>query len=1194
MINQRYIVQKKLGEGRSKVFSVIDTEFPEKEIAMKILPPNVLQEEKDAFRQEYFTLQKLDHPNIIKAYDIGQILTVDEENQDIETSSSYITLERFDSVELIDCPSLDNKEQLISIIKQICSVLYYLHQSNYIYYDLKPQNVLVASCNDFPQVKVIDLGFARYILSDYDTKIRGTAEYIAPELLKKENHDHSIDLYSLGIILYRIIYGKLPFNAKTELDIYKAHIESEFEFPESNFSEKLINIVKKLLKKDPQERYTDSLQVLVDLGIEINIQLTKDFLPAKILSSRKDILNIVKTYLNDKNSNEIFSLRGFSGAGKSQVILELHSIYSQTVYVENSRRKTGVELIRFFLHKLLFNDDIFNSVSREDQEYIKQLFSTDEIEISDTLKALLTRVTENKKLLLMIDDYNLYDDFAKEAINEILQILQINKVKVIIAESSEFDYATEKLYNVQHINLTPFTDRQLSEYLDLSYYPNFPKHKLKKVILDYADLLPGSIVQFIKDILILGVMRYESGEVKFVYENNIEEALSGSNEEVYRLRLSNLSEDELRTAQLISAFNISVEQMVLASVLNKSSKEIEEILENLLYKNIINSLSLSNSPNIISDSFKKYIYDTIQEKKKYHLVIASLIKRILPGFNVIEHARQYELAGDVLKVVELINKEIKRAENLSAYSYKRKLIEDLLMLDVNDDIRTSLHIELIKTLYKLSDFNTVIECFGYLDFDTIDKNSQKDLIFVQGSSLISIRRIDEGIEKLNALLKSNLEPSTRQKVLVEIAYANFEKNNYKEAEEIALDLLNSENTLDEEKGRCYNLLGMIKVYVEEDLHSAIDKFSIALNMYQKAQLPRRVAGVELNIGNIYSMLGDSKKTEEHWDNALRINKSVGNLEQEAIMLVNYGNYYKHKFSFDKAVKQMMRSEQIFSSLGNENYRAIVLTNLGEVYLIICEYQKSSDCLTNAVDAFSRLENYEEQANALFDLGRLSYQLNDTNKLNKVIREYEICVEGKDFPPMFSLNLSILKTFNNLLSGGKSNWNEISNYLNEYLNTNEKRSFTELLILFVNQTPKITDDERSRVLDLLFSNNIQEDLENNFLLNAIREYFFGIIALKYKDKRLSPPIVHFEKAYSIIENQSITELTWRVLAAISESYLERGFINKAKKPIIYAAELLNYIADNIKKSDNRTNYLNDIERKKVFEGLKSFNKPAYVQ
>jgi serine/threonine protein kinase len=244
MINQRYILKKKLGEGRSKVYSVIDSEFPEKEIAMKILSPRCSTGRKNAFRQEYFTLKKLDHPNLIKAYDLGMVLTADDNDEEIETGSLFITLERFDSVELLDYPSLAEEYKLVEIVKQICSVLFYLHQSNYIYYDLKPQNILVSSVKDQPVIKIIDLGFARYILSEYDQSIRGTAEYIAPELLKKESHDHSIDLYSLGIILYRIIYDRFPFSAKSELDIYKAHVDSNFGFPETVYSINFLMLLK--------------------------------------------------------------------------------------------------------------------------------------------------------------------------------------------------------------------------------------------------------------------------------------------------------------------------------------------------------------------------------------------------------------------------------------------------------------------------------------------------------------------------------------------------------------------------------------------------------------------------------------------------------------------------------------------------------------------------------------------------------------------------------------------------------------------------------------------------------------------------------------------------------------------------------------------------------------------------------------
>jgi serine/threonine protein kinase/Tfp pilus assembly protein PilF len=1195
MINQRYIVKKLLGKGRSKVFSVIDTEFPEKEIAMKILSPNIIHEEKYSFEKEYFTLRKLDHPNIIKAYDIGVVLTIDNEDQDeIETGSSFITIEKFDSVEFNKYAEINNESTLINIIKQICSALFYLHQSNYIYYDLKPQNILVSGDSSNPQIKIIDLGLAHYILSDTEINIRGTAEYIAPEVLKRQSHDHSVDLYSLGIILYGSVYGKLPFEFQSELDIYKAHIEKEFDFAASDYSPKLIGVIKKLLTKDADQRYSTALQVLADLDVELNIELTKDFIPAKTLCGRKDTLTIVKTYLNDESSNEIFSIRGFSGAGKSQVLRELNAIYPQSVYVENTRKKTGADLLRFFFHKLFFNDHLYDNLLPEDREVVKQIFDSREVELSDFIKALISRITDKKKLLLLIDDYNLYDEFAKDAINEILPILQINKVKVVLAESSEFDYATDNLFNIQSIQITPFTDRQLSEYLDLSYYQNFPKQKLRKVILEYADLLPGSVVQFIKDILILGVMRYEPDEVKFVFEKGIEKSLSGSNEEVYRLRLSNLTEDELKVAQLISAFNISVEQIVIASILNKSPEQIEIILLNLHYKNIINPLSISNSPNIISDSFKGFIYNTIKEKKKYHLIIASLIKRILPDFNVIEHARQYELAGEFIKVVELINKEIKRAEELSAYGYKKKLIEDLLQLPVNQDIKNSLYDELIKTLYKLSDFNEVLECFRKVDISADDQKLQKELLFIKGSSLISVRKVSEGIDVLNNLLKDEKETSFRQKILTEIAYAEFELGNYKVSEKIALDLLNQKETSDEEKGKCYNLLGMIKVYAEEDLNSAIERFNNALVMYKKAQSPRRVSGVEVNLGNIYNMLGDDEKSEKHWENALKINESIGNLEQEAIILMNFGIYFWHKLNFERALKYVGRSDNIFSSLGNINYQAIVLTNLGEIYLVTCEYQKSFECLNNAVNIFRRLNNNEEQANALFDLGKLSYQLNNIELLKSTVKHYKNCFTGSDFPPNHSLNLSILKTLEGIIARDDINFSLVMELLDEYQNSRDKINYLELFILFFTHFLEQKTINEQELLNILFTDNCVDDSEQNVLFKAYREYFLGKIALRITDKRLSPPIDHLERSFSLIENQTITELTWRVLAAISDSYIERGFLNKAKKPLIYASELLNYIADKIKKSDFRSKYLDDKERKKVFNNLKLLNTPMAAQ
>ena len=255
MINGRYIIQKKIGEGRSKVFSIIDTEFPEREVAAKFLPYNSSFEEKQFFRDEYFTLQSLDHPNIIKPFELGSVLIKDEEDDEIEIGSPFIILEYFNSVELLNYNRLNDEKQLYSIIKQICSVLFYLHQSNYIYYDLKAENILILEKENVPVIKLIDFGFAAKVFENENFAIRGTPNYLAPEIIKNESHDHRVDLYAFGVLLYKIVYNKFPHESSDELEIYKAHLEDEVEFGDCIYSKRIIKVIEKLLKKSQYNYY---------------------------------------------------------------------------------------------------------------------------------------------------------------------------------------------------------------------------------------------------------------------------------------------------------------------------------------------------------------------------------------------------------------------------------------------------------------------------------------------------------------------------------------------------------------------------------------------------------------------------------------------------------------------------------------------------------------------------------------------------------------------------------------------------------------------------------------------------------------------------------------------------------------------------------------------------------------------------
>ena len=408
MINKRYIVSKKLGEGRSKVFNVIDTEFPEREVAAKFLPPSASSQENEFFREEYFILQKLDHPNIIKSFELSSVVVKEEdEESEIKIFSPFITMEYFPSIPLLIYSGLREEKKLNQIVKQICSVLYYLHQSNYIYYDLKAENILVAELNGNPIIKIIDLGFARNALLNYDKDIQGTPYYIAPELLKNEQHNHKVDFYALGMLLYRIVYGKFPFVNETELDIYKAHIEEEFILGPSIYSKKIISVIEKLIKKRPEDRYDNALEIILDLQLPIDFEIVKDLVPAKVFSDRKDAFNILNTYLNDKTSNEVFTVTGFDGSGKTSLLLEIYRQKQFSVYIENTKVKTGLEAVKYIFHKIILTEAVYNEKANEYSEIIKDVFDKSSQSILESVKRIFNTLPSGVNLTVLLDDYNL-------------------------------------------------------------------------------------------------------------------------------------------------------------------------------------------------------------------------------------------------------------------------------------------------------------------------------------------------------------------------------------------------------------------------------------------------------------------------------------------------------------------------------------------------------------------------------------------------------------------------------------------------------------------------------------------------------------------------------------------------------------------------------------------------------------------
>ena len=1187
MINERYLIKNKLGEGRSKVFLCNDNENPSEDVAIKVLSEKADKAEKEIFQNEFITLRRLRHPNIVQAVNFGTIVKIKSSGKGLKPGSQFFTLEYFNGKPLLDYEDVNDESSLRKIITQICSALFYLHQSDYIYYDLKPDNILVKKSAGEPLVKLIDMGFAeksdpgKTRLNSYNY-VKGTAEYIAPELLKKDNYDGRVDLYSLGIILYRIIYKKFPFATDNELQIYKAHLEQDFDFKKSNYSKKLINVIKKLLEKEPANRYSNSLEVLSDLDIPFSSKLVKDWSPAKIFVNRKDVLNILDTYIHDKTSSEIFSIKGFEGSGKTALSEEINFIYKNSVQIKNDRSKSGYLFLKYFLKQIIFTDFIYSNISDETLKNIDNILQNTSRELIEELKGIFAKITQESNFILILDDFNSYDNFTVEMLKDILPILQVNKVKIIVTEDSDYDYITDSFHNVKEINLTPFTDVQVSELLNKSYNKFFPVEELKKIILLYADLLPGSIEGFIKDCLQLNIFQYNPAKITISVTENTARLLKSSRDQIYEIRLTSLSKNGIEAAKILSLFELNLDEKILADLLQSDRNKISLVVEELRDNNILHPSNIGANLQFTSEGLKKHVYLNINKKKEFHLNAGRILRRKYPSFDRNELARQYELGEEYDVCYEIVKKEVNEAEKLSAYSYQKNLLEKLLSFPLNEKYIIEIKYNLCEILFKLGNYKNALELIDDLLQKDLRYKFNNELKTLRGMCLIELGEYQKGQE----ILKSNLETipgiAEKNKLLLSIAYANFDLKKFDDAKQICSEIINDKNSSHEEKGKSYNLIGMIEINQNNNLDIALQKFQNALDQFESAKLMRLIAATEANKGIIFDLKNDKEKTVLHFNAALKSNMVTGNLEQEAKILLNYGVYYYNNSNFEEAVTQYTKAYNIFLNLGDINGQGAVLNNLGEVYLIISEYQKSYNSLIKSSTLFEKIQNTEDKIESLFLLSKFYSTIGDLNKIEEISNEcnsmekkHHLGIKHENF-----IRYIKLISFNNEEIDLKiKNLKEICNV---FLELNDIYNFAKAYLLVSNRL--IVLNMFKEAFEIINNSILIEKCQARPLLEAERLYLLGKICYNYQFEIEEEPINLYNKAFDLIKDENITELTWKVLLEIAEYYSSRGNHARAKDYAVYAKSVIFHIAEKINDINLREIYLNTEEKKEAIKKL----------
>ena len=260
----RYELKEKIGEGAmSEVYKAYDPAL-QRTLAIKVLKPELAQDKERLgyFLNEVTISGKLSHPNIVQIFDVGEV-----------DDAPFIVME------LVDAQSLDEwmrhqsdlpLETVIDIVEQLAAALEYAHAKGIVHRDLKPSNVLIESSG---RVRLMDFGVAYLHEPTQDTEhshdeetIVGTPYYMSPEQLAGKTPDQRSDLYSLGVVMYQLVFGNLPFEASTIRDLVALIQASDVNLRTSNCPHAVKKVIRRLLHKKASFRYSNATELRQQLS----------------------------------------------------------------------------------------------------------------------------------------------------------------------------------------------------------------------------------------------------------------------------------------------------------------------------------------------------------------------------------------------------------------------------------------------------------------------------------------------------------------------------------------------------------------------------------------------------------------------------------------------------------------------------------------------------------------------------------------------------------------------------------------------------------------------------------------------------------------------------------------------------------------------------------------------------------------
>lgn len=753
LLNERYRLDQELGKGgMGAVFSGYDL-LLDREVAIKVVnqagQSSLSTEGKARLLHEAQAAAKLNHPNIVSIYDAGEADGV-----------PFIVMELIHGESLYELPPLPIR-QVISVARQICAALEHAHSHGIIHRDLKPENVILTLDG---RVKLTDFGLARTLTSRISVEgpIVGTVLYLAPEAALRKTVDGRADLYSLGVMLYEMTTGQLPFSADDPLAVISQHLYAPVVPPRAiqpDIPSALDTLIVQLMNKLPEDRPNSAGDVRRILEIMDNLSRIESQLETpppqvsmldrlvrgRLIGREQEMEEMINAWRRAiSNEGSVLLITGEPGIGKTRVANELVA----RVSVSGGKALTGEcysegdmpygpfnQMLQETLlapnANLHLPDYVLSGLItlapslRSRYTGISQVPALDpQVEqqhIFESMVAWCTALAEQTPVLLLVDDVHWADSgtlallrYLARRSRKLRLLIALTYREIELAESTPLqsllnDFQHERLST--RVKLIRFNKEQTREMLTTMLTPSGAiDSNLVDAIYRETEGNPFFIEEVTKALIEVGKLCYN--DICWQAQETVDIEIPQSVRITVQSRLARLpaeTQEVLRVAAILGrefdfdtlsqATGVDEEQLIDALETAEQAQIIAEVPHRR-----VNSMTFTFAHALFPTTLRESI--SMLRRQRLHRRVAAAIESLHPedGYRLETLAYHYEQAGDAEKALFYYVRAADRALSVYANQEAERYYRSALELSQDQTEKSKLLAGLGEALFRQSHY----------------------------------------------------------------------------------------------------------------------------------------------------------------------------------------------------------------------------------------------------------------------------------------------------------------------------------------------------------------------------------------------------------------------------------------------------------------------------------------------------------